>query len=147
MNNKRPKLISFFGYLSIADGFVNLFLCIILPLLFGEIAKIYSLPENITKLIWISLFILLPFLLGYGLLNGMKWAWSGEIVLMFYFIFICLFELLCNIGFAKQFNIAPDEIDMGIVESILGAFLALFIYLCLTRTTIKRFFKIGLKTV
>lgn len=147
MNRPRPKIISFLGYLTIADGLINLILFLMLPLILGGVSSIYSSANDLLNLMIICLYILFPFVFGIGLLKGTKWSWYGEIILSFYFIFICLFNFMCNIGLAKVFRTSPVDLDMSIMESILGILIGLFIYFCLTRKSIKAFFNIKLKIV
>lgn len=149
MKNQRPFLISILGYFSIIDSILNLFIFLMLPLIFGKFLSIYSLPENSMKLIANSLIIIIPFFIGYGLLKGEKWGFYGGFVLNIYIFFICLSELYHSFGIKNEMDI-PLEIDLfglGATGSIIGVLFSLYLCFYLTRSKVKRYFNIGLKTV
>ncbi len=75
---KRPKLITVLGYFNIFDCLVSVSLFFL----------VYFLSENgasETSMLGMSFFILfsiLSALVGVGMLNGKKWSWYGEFVLI-----------------------------------------------------------------
>jgi hypothetical protein len=148
--NKRPRFVYILilswlilSFIFIVWGYLSLVLVLGIPGWEPEIPALYPLLyfANLLSTITWLVFALLFFSFSFGAFKGYGWAWTAGIIT--YTIFIVIFGLMLT-SFMVTAILFPGFFSIAGLESVIVAFLIdLGIVYCLTRLTVKTYFKKG----
>lgn len=121
--HNRPKLISFLAYVGILEGVFLLLYILCVAFLNGVDSLLDIRPLSIIAM---AMLMVLPPLIGVGLLRGLFWGWCGELLL----ILISAYQFFMQLFVQRQ----------NYVEASIGLLLSVMLMVYMFTKRVKNFF-------